>query len=122
MFTFAHYNFNVINLEKSLAFYEQALGLKEVRRVNAKDGSFTLVYLGDSKSDFTLELTWLRDWEKPQYNLGDNEIHLAMRTDDYAKAKELHDKIGCICFDNEAIGIYFICDPDGYWIEILPPR
>ena len=47
-FTFAHNNFNVIDLDKSLKFYEEALGLKEVRRKEAADGSFILVYLGDS--------------------------------------------------------------------------
>ena len=76
-FTFAHNNFNVIDLDKSLKFYEEALGLKEVRRKEAADGSFILVYLGDATTGYQLELTWLRDWEKDSYNLGDNEFHLA---------------------------------------------
>ena len=59
-FTFCHNNFNVVNLEKSLEFYEKSLGLKEVRRKVAEDGSFILVYLGDGSSNHTLELTWLR--------------------------------------------------------------
>ena len=63
-FTFAHNNFNVIDLDKSLKFYEEALGLKEVRRKEAADGSFILVYLGDATTGYQLELTWLRDWEK----------------------------------------------------------
>ncbi|WP_195940012.1 VOC family protein [Romboutsia sp. 1001713B170131_170501_G6] len=118
-FKFCHNNFNVLNLEKSLEFYEKALGLKEVRRKEAEDGSFILVYLGDGESDYTLELTWLRDWDRP-YNLGDNEFHLALRVDDFDKAYKLHKDMGCICFENEAMGIYFIADPDNYWIEILP--
>ena len=61
MFIFHHFNFNVLDLEKSLAFYDAALGLKEVRRKTAPDGSWVLCYLGDGKTDFTLELTWLRD-------------------------------------------------------------
>ena len=57
-FRFIHYNYNVVNLEKSIAFYQEALGLKEVRRKEAEDGSFILVYLGDGKTGFELELTW----------------------------------------------------------------
>lgn len=120
-FTFCHNNFNVLDLEKSLNFYEKALGLKEVRRHEAEDGSFVLVYLGDGVTTHTLELTWLRDWDRP-YNLGDNEFHLALRVDDFDGAYNLHKEMGCICFVNKDMGIYFIADPDNYWIEILPPR
>ena len=118
-FTFCHNNFNVLDLEKSLKFYEEALGLKEARRKVADDGSFILVYLSDVKTNHTLELTWLRDWDRP-YNLGDNEFHLALEVDDFYKAYERHKEMGCICFENKAMGIYFISDPDNYWIEILP--
>ena len=118
-FTFCHNNFNVLNLEKSLKFYEEDLGLIEVRRNKSEDGSFILVYLGDGKSSHTLELTWLRDWDRP-YNLGDNEFHLALRVDDFEGAYKLHKEMGCICYENKEMGIYFIADPDNYWIEILP--
>lgn len=118
-FHFTHYNYNVLNLEKSMEFYEKALGLKEVRRKEAEDGSFILVYLGDGVTDFTLELTWLRDWDRP-YNLGDNEIHLAFMVDDMEAAHAKHQEMGCICFENPAMGIYFINDPDGYWLEVVP--
>ena len=121
-FQFAHYNYNVINLEKSLRFYEEALGLKVARRKEAKDGSFILCYLTDGKTGFQLELTWLRDWEADRYNLGDNEIHLAFSVDDFEAAHEKHKEMGCICFENPAMGIYFISDPDGYWLEIIPER
>ncbi len=119
MFKFAHNNFNVLDLEKSMKFYQEALGLKEVRRINGND--FIIVYLGDEdNSHHLLELTWLKDRKEP-YNLGDNEFHLALRTDDFAAAHAKHEKMGCICFENTAMGIYFIVDPDGYWVEILPP-
>ena len=121
MFRFNHFNFNVLDLERSLAFYDQALGLKPVREKTAADGSFKLVYLGDGVSDFTLELTWLRDRSEP-YDLGDEEFHLAFHTDDFDAAHEKHAAMGCICFENPGMGIYFIQDPDGYWIEILPLR
>ena len=120
-FKFAHNNFNVLNLEKSMKFYEEALGLKEVRRKEAADGSFVLVYLGDGATTHELELTWLKD-RKEAYNLGENEFHLAFRVDDFAKAHELHKKMGCICYENPGMGIYFIADPDNYWLEILPTK
>lgn len=121
-FRFAHNNFNVKNLEKSLEFYKEALGLTEVRRKEAEDGSFILVYLGDGATPHKLELTWLRDWEKECYDLGDNEFHLAFETDDFEAAHKKHQEMGCICFENEKMGIYFITDPDNYWLEIVPRR
>ena len=120
-FPFPHNNLNVLDLEASLKFYREALGLQETRRKQAADGSFTLVFLGDGATPHKLELTWLRG-RKEKYNLGDNEIHLAFTTPDYAAAHELHKKMGCICYENEAMGIYFIEDPDGYWLEILPEK
>lgn len=120
-FQFAHNNFNVLNLEKSLAFYREALGLEEVRRHEAADGSFVLVFLGDGKTPHQLELTWMKDRLEP-YNLGDNEFHLAFRVDDFDEAHRLHEKMGCICFENKKMGIYFINDPDDYWLEIIPQK
>lgn len=122
IFRFAHNNFNVKDLDKSLKFYEEALGLREVRRKEAADGSFILVYLGDGESRHQLELTWLRDWEKDSYNLGDNEFHLAFETDDMEAALKKHKEMDCVCFENPAMGIYFISDPDGYWLEIIPGK
>ena len=121
-FTFAHNNFNVKDLEKSIAFYEESLGLKETRRINAPDGSFIIVFMGDGVSAHALELTWLRDWEKDGYNLGDNEFHLAFRTDDFEGALKKHKEMGCVCFENADMGIYFIVDPDGYWVEVIPSK
>lgn len=120
-FTIDHNNINVRDLDKSLAFYKEALGLTEAKRKEASDGSFILVYLTDGKKTYLIELTWLRDWDRP-YNLGDNEFHMAFVTDDYEKAHAKHKDMGCICYENEAMGIYFISDPDGYWLEILPQR
>ena len=97
-FRFCHNNFNVLDLEKSIAFYEKALGLKEVKRKTADDGSFILVYLSDGETYHTL----------------------ALEVEDFDKAYELHKEMGCICFENKEMGIYFINDPDNYWIEILP--
>lgn len=117
--TFNHNNINVRDLEKSLAFYKDALGLCEVKRKEASDGSFILSFLSDGSTPHRLELTWLRDFDRP-YNLGDNEFHLAFSVDEYDLLHEKHKSMGCICFENEAMGIYFIADPDGYWVEIVP--
>ena len=119
---FDHYNINVMNIEKSVAFYQKALGLSEKRRRNADDGSFTLVFMGDVYTDFLLELTWLRD-RKEAYNLGDNETHLCFRVDgDYNEARAFHKEMGCVCYENQNMGLYFIEDPDGYWIEIVKAK
>lgn len=117
-FTFNHFNFNVLDLQKSLKFYHEALGLTEVRRKEAADGSYTLVFLGDGETDFILELTYMRDRNEP-YDLGEQEYHLAMQTDNYEEAYKKHQEMDCIEFVNESMGIYFIVDPDGYWIEII---
>lgn len=120
-FKIAHTNFNVMNLEKSVNFYKEALGLVELRRKEAEDGSFTLVFMGDETTEHQVELTYLRDRKEP-YDLSDNEIHLAFVVDDFEAAYNHHKEMGCICFENKAIGIYFIEDPDGYWIEIVPQK
>ena len=122
MTKFYHFNFNVVDLERSLAFYKQALGLEPVREKTAADGSFRLIYLGQEESDFQLELTWLRDRGDRPYDLGECEFHLAFLTDEYDALHRRHQEMGCICFENPAMGIYFIQDPDGYWIEIVPVR
>ena len=120
-FKMIHENYNVSDLQASLDFYERALGLTEVRRKVAEDGSFIIVYVSNEEADFELELTWLRDHPQ-KYNLGEEEFHLAFYTDDYEAAHKLHEEMGCICFENPKMGIYFIEDPDGYWIEIIPIR
>lgn len=119
---FDHFNINVTDLDQSIKFYKEALGLTEVRRKEASDGSFTLVYLGDNKTGFLLELTWLRDKEG-SYELGDNESHLCLRVaEDYDAVRAFHKEMGCECYENEKMGLYFIHDPDDYWIEILPEK
>lgn len=112
-FTFVHNNLNVLDLKKSLSFYEQALGLKETRRIEAEDKSFLIVFLGDGSTLHKLELTFLRD-RTEAYDLGDNEFHLAFETDDIDAALRCHRALDCVCFKNPEMGIYFISDPDGY--------
>lgn len=120
-FRFDHNNINVLDLSRSLAFYKEALGLVETGRIDGPEGAFIIVYLGDGVSKHRLELTWLRDRTEP-YNLGDNEFHLAFSTPDMEAAHAHHEAMGCICWENPAMGIYFIHDPDNYWVEIIPEK
>ena len=116
-FKMIHENYNVSDLDKSINFYNEALGLYEVRRKTSED--FIIVYLANDSSDFELELTWLKD--HPQaYNLGECEFHLAFQTDNIEAAYKKHQEMGCICYENKEMGVYFIVDPDGYWLEIIP--
>lgn len=133
---FDHMNIDVINLDRSIEFYNKALGLKEVgNRIEAPDGSFIIVYLGEDTNTanssntlhehcgFRLELTWLRDHASKPFELGENETHLCVRVPgDYNMVREYHRAMGCICFENKAMGLYFIHDPDDYWIEVLPEK
>ena len=118
-FRMIHENYNVTDLDASIAFYEKALGLKEARRKTG-DG-FIIVFMSNEEADFELELTWLADHPQ-KYDIGEEEFHLAFKTDDYAAAHALHEEMGCIVFENTKMGIYFITDPDGYWLEIIPER
>lgn len=119
---FDHFNLNVLDLEKSIDFYNKALGLKEDHRKVAADSSFILVYLTDGNSGFLLELTWLRDRKEP-YRLGDNESHLCFRVaGNYDEIRRYHQEMGWVCYENHDMGLYFIHDPDDYWIEILPEK
>ncbi len=118
-FTFNHTNFNVLDLKRSMDFYQEALGLTEIRRIEKPD--FTIVYLGDGVSDFCLELTWLKDRTEP-YNLGENEFHTAFCVQDMDAALAKHKAMGCVVYENPDMGIYFIVDPDGYWLEIIPEK
>ena len=119
MFRFAHNNLNVLDLERSKKFYAEALDLHEVGGIDGGE-DFKIVYLGDSYgSQHKLELTWLKEKTTP-YELGDNEVHLAFTTKNFDEAHARHEKMGIICYENKEMGIYFIEDPDGYWLEVLP--
>lgn len=122
-FRILHHNHNVADLDTSIAFYQKALGLHEIRRKVAEDGSYIIVYLGAREDNFEIELTWLRDHPQ-KYDLGECEFHIAFGTtpEGYEQAHKLHEEMGCICYENPEMGIYFIEDPDGYWLEIIPHK
>ena len=119
MFRFNHFNFNVFDLDASLKFYDEALGLKPIRKVDNDD--FTLVFLGDGSGTFSLELTYIKG-RTERYDIGEAEFHLAFTAGDMVTARKKHEEMGCVVFVNEKMGIYFIEDPDGYWIEIIPEK
>ena len=105
-----------------IGIYDSGLGgltvWREVRRLLPEE---SLLYLGDGKTDFRLELTWLRDHAATPYELGENESHLCVRVaGDYEAVRAYHKELGCVCFENHEMGLYFINDPDDYWIEVLP--
>lgn len=118
-FRLAHTNLNVLDMERSLAFYQEALDMQVVSTLEAPDKSFVLSFLSDADGRYQIELTQLRDRRDP-YDLGDNETHICFTTSDIAAARKRHSEMGCICFENRKMGLYFIEDPDGYWIEITP--
>lgn len=120
-FNFYHTSIAVLDLDKSIQFYQEALGFTEVRRIAADDGSYIFVFLNCEGSNAQLELAWYKDRKIP-WNLGDTDTHLGFRADDFEAAKEHHEKMNCICSVNEKLGVYFIKDPDGYKVEIVPTR
>ncbi len=120
--TLDHININVVDVDRSIAFYREALGLVEHHRLHSEDGSFEIIYLTDGVQPVCLELTWLADRTEP-YELGDNETHICFRVDgNYDEIREFHRSKGWVCYENLDMGLYFINDPDDYWIEILPKQ
>ncbi len=114
-----HFNINICDIDRSLAFYNEALGLTESSRIVDEGGAFVIIYLTDGVQPVALELTHLTDHKQP-YELGENESHICFRAcGDYDEIREFHRSKGWVCYENEAMGLYFIEDPDGYWIEVL---
>ena len=116
-----HENLHVLDLEKSIEFYKKALGLEVLRTIGPDDGSWSLTYLGNDTTTFELELTWNKGRTEP-YNNGSDDTHLAFEVEDFDAAFELHKEMDCIVYENKDMGIYFIADPDGCWLEVLPEK
>ena len=104
---------------KSLAFYKRAFGLDVVREITRAEGSRKIVYIGNDTTDFELELVW-ESGRTEAYDNGSNDTHLAFAVDDVDAARLLHDEMDCVCHELGRDGIYFIEDPDGCCLEIVP--
>ena len=122
-YSFAHTCIRVRDLEKSLAFYQNALGLKEARRKDFPQEEFTLVFLEDAAKKHQLELTYNYDRQEP-YEIGEGYGHMAMLVDDLEKSHEKHKNEGYAVTALKGLPggpakFYFIEDPDGYKIEII---
>lgn len=115
--SFAHTAITVLDLQKSIAFYEEALGLREISRKTLPNGR-TIVLLGSGEAGPQLEVHCFKDRTSP-YDLGENEFHFAFSVDDFAMAHFLHAQMNCIQREIPGQNVYFIHDPDGYLIEIM---
>ncbi len=118
-FRFAHNCLFVSELDRSLKFYEEALGLTTAKVMHPSDMDATLVFLTDGESAHQLEIGYTPEHQGP-YALGDNQFHIAFAVENMEAAHALHEKMGVICRDPETEPVYFIQDPDGYQIEIIP--
>lgn len=123
-----HTMLRVGNLEKSLTFYTQVLGMKLLRRKDYPDGKFTLAFVGyqDEASGTALELTY--NWDTPAYNLGEGFGHIAIEVDDAYQACENTKKLGGKVtreagpMKHGTTIIAFVEDPDGYKIEFIQKK
>ena len=118
-FRFAHNCLFVSDLDKTLKFYQEALGLTTAKVMHPSDMDATLVFLTDGESAHQLEIGYTPEHAGP-YALGDNQFHIAFSVEDMEAAHALHERMGVICRDPETEPVYFIQDPDGYQIEIIP--
>ena len=118
---FVHRCTHVLDKEATIKFYEEALGMKVLREMGPEDGSWTNTFMGNDGVPFEIELTWNRGRVEP-YENGGKDTHIAFVVGDFDAAHELHEKMGCIIRENPRMALYFIADPEGQWIEILPAR
>ena len=123
-----HTMIRVGNLQQSIDFYTQILGMKLLRQKDYPDGKFTLAFVGygDEKSNTVIELT--HNWDTNHYDMGNGFGHLAIEVDDVYKAVEdIKSAGGKILREAGPMNagttiIAFVEDPDGYQIELLGPK
>lgn len=119
-----HTMIRVLDLDRSISFYDEAFGLQEVDRFDFDD--FTLLYLRNDESEFEVELT-LNKGETEPYDLGNGYGHLAVSVDDVEAERQRFEEAGLgprrlveLEKDGQVLGkFFFVADPDGYQIEVL---
>jgi len=123
-----HTMLRVGDLQKSIAFYTDILGMKLLRQKDYPDGKFTLAFVGYGSEDENTVIELTHNWDTENYALGDGFGHLAIEVDDVYKATEsIRQNGGKIIRDAGPMNagttiIAFVEDPDGYQIELLGPK
>jgi lactoylglutathione lyase len=120
-----HTMIRVGDLDRSIKFYTEVLGMKLLRRKDYPNGEFTLAFIGygEEKDNTVIELTY--NWDKDRYDLGDAFGHIALEVDDvYQATEEIRSRGGKIIRDAGPMNagttiISFVEDPDGYQIELI---
>ncbi|MEH6577545.1 MAG: lactoylglutathione lyase [Amphritea sp.] len=123
-----HTMLRVTDLQKSISFYTEILGMKLLRRKDYPEGKFTLAFLGygDEAESTALELT--HNWETYSYDLGNAYGHIAIEVEDvYLACDTIKAKGGQVVRDagpmqHSTTVLAFVRDPDGYMIELLSPK
>ena len=119
---FLHTCYRVVNLEKSVEFYNKALGFSETRRRDFPEYKFTLVYMALPDSTHELELTY--NYDHVSYELGNGYSHIAVSVENLEAEHEKHKNAGYKVSEMSGLPgaapmFYFITDPDGYEIEVI---
>lgn len=123
-----HTMLRVGNLEQSLAFYTEVLGMKLLRRKDYPEGRFTLAFVGYGEESDTTVLELTHNWDTPSYDLGAGYGHIAIEVDDaYAACDAVRAKGGKVTREAGSMKhgttvIAFVEDPDGYKIEFIQKR
>lgn len=118
-----HTCIRVMDLEKSLEFYKEALGMVETRRKDFPEDKFTLVFLSDEDKNYEMELTYNYNPDKP-YEIGNGFSHIAVSVEDLEASRERHKEMGykvtkLMGLSGEKPRFYFVTDPDGYDVEVI---
>jgi lactoylglutathione lyase len=116
------------DLDRSIDFYTQVLGMRLLRRKDYPEGKFTLAFIGygEEKDNTVIELTY--NWDVDKYELGNAYGHIAIEVDDvYAACEAIRQKGGKILREAGPMNagttiIAFVADPDGYYIELIGKR
>ncbi|MDO5707591.1 MAG: VOC family protein [Andreesenia angusta] len=118
-----HLCLRVFDLEESLKFYKEAIGLIESKRKDFPENEFTLVYLTDEEGKYELELTY-NYGQKEKYSIGNGFSHTAVGTEDLESSRDKHREMGYEVTDimglsDDSARYYFVTDPDGYRVEVI---